>query len=130
MSFGLEGKYYRIAACRIDGDSAEFDVVLLADYEVYKGHFPGNPVCPAVCHIGMLRECVAKLVKRDLFVSSVKKCRLTAMATPESCPCLKLSVELYEAARGLEVHARLYDSERTYMVYAGEMAFACETLQL
>mgnify|MGYP000154063209 CR=1 FL=1 len=87
-----------------------------------QGHFPGNPVCPGVCHIEMLRECVMKLVGVKVFISSVKQCRLTAVSDPLSCSELKLTVSLEKTDEGYAVSALLEDEEKTYMEYRGSMA--------
>ena len=80
--------------------------------DVYRGHFPGNPVCPGVCHIEMLRECVMKLVGVKVFISSVKQCRLTAVSDPLSCSELKLTVSLEKTDEGYAVSALLEDEEK------------------
>lgn len=129
----LEDKYYRIVQCKTDSSEAApdeasatmsgtFDVELQPDCEVYLGHFPGNPVCPGVCNIGMIRECTEHLTRQqELHISSIRQCRLTALATPSACPRLKVEVNATPDSNGYSVTARISDTSNVYMEYKGEM---------
>lgn len=118
----LEGNYFQIDALHMGAAHGVFYLRLLPGCDVYRGHFPGNPVCPGVCHIEMLRECVMKLVGVKVFISSVKQCRLTAVSDPLSCSELKLTVSLEKTDERYAVSALLEDEEKTYMEYRGSMA--------
>ena len=119
----LKDNYYQIAAIHMGNGQGTFHLLLNPDCDVYQGHFPGNPVCPGVFHIGMLKDCVRILTGRKVFVSSIKQCRLTSVATPAACPELKLTVSLQPTeGGGYDVAASLEDEERTYMEYRGRMS--------
>ena len=60
----LENSYYKIIGRSGEGLDAVFRVALLPDCEVYKGHFPGNPVSPGVCNIETIKECAMLLTGR------------------------------------------------------------------
>ena len=55
--------YYHILSSEITADAGVFRVALNADCEVYQGHFPGEPVCPGVCNIQMIKECTEMLLQ-------------------------------------------------------------------
>ncbi len=55
--------YYHILSSEITADAGVFRVALNADCEVYQGHFPGEPVCPGVCNIQMIKECAEMLLQ-------------------------------------------------------------------
>lgn len=118
----LENKYYRIADRQGGGENAVFRIVLLPDSDIYRGHFPGNPVCPGVCNIGIIKECVMLMTGSKLFIRHIKQCRLTAVATPTVCPELEVTVNVTPAGSGYAVTAIIADTQRTYMEYKGEMA--------
>lgn len=122
ITMRLKDNYYQIAAIHMGNGQGTFHLLLNPDCDVYQGHFPGNPVCPGVFHIGMLKDCVRTLTGRKVFVSSIRQCRLTSVATPAACPELKLTVSLQPAAGGYDVVASLEDEERTYMEYRGRMS--------
>lgn len=100
-----------------------FRIAFLPDCDVYRGHFPGNAVCPGACHIEMLKECVETLVGKPLFIRTIKQCRFTAIASPLVCPQADLTVVCIPVSDGVAVEARLTDGEKVYMDYRGKMAF-------
>lgn len=42
----LKDHYYKVLTRRVSDGCTVFRIVLLPDCEVYRGHFPGHPVCP------------------------------------------------------------------------------------
>lgn len=119
----LANNYYRIlgTAMQTDG-SAVFRIALLPDCDVYRGHFPGRPVCPGVCQVEMARQCAGRLAEHPLLIRRIVSCRFLTLATPDACPELDLAVVLQPAGEGTwTAIARLYDREHTYMELKGEM---------
>lgn len=118
----LRGTYYKEWSAHYGGDEASFHVELLPGCDVYRGHFPARPICPGVCHIGMLKECMEEAVGVKLAIDTIKQCRMTAVASLEFCS--ELDIRMHIQCLGESrwaVQARLYDTERTYMEYKGEM---------
>ena len=111
----------KLISMHTDGQSGRFYIALCPDCEVYRGHFPGNPVCPGVCHIQTVKELTERLTGCRLRIRAIRLCRLTAVATPATCPELRVDIRLSPADNGVHVQARMADAERTYMEYQGEM---------
>ena len=117
----LENKYYKVLRARKENDGkAVYHVALLPDCNVYQGHFPGNPVRPGVCNIQTIKECASLLVGKELRISSIKQCLLTAIATPTVCPEVDVQVEVKETDGSYTIVASISDEERQYMTFKGE----------
>lgn len=119
----LEGNYYTLLNVeRQDADAAIYHVALCPESDIYRGHFPGNPVCPGVCNMQMIKECVEKFTGKQLHVTYVKQCRLTAVATPAICQELDVKIGVQSTDdTNYTIMASIYDTQRTYMDYKGEM---------
>lgn len=119
----LEDKYYRIAGRSGEGHDVVFRIALVPDCEVYRGHFPGRPVCPGACHIQLVKECAMRQTGKRLAVHAIRQCRLTAVATPLACRELLLRLQLEADGKGCyAVTARMSGHDgTTYMEYKGEM---------
>lgn len=118
----LENRYFEITDARtILRKEAVFRVRLLPDCDVYRGHFPGRPVCPGVCNIEMIKECAMLLSGRELSIGTIRQCRFTAVASPSISPELDVAVSLLPAGDDYVVSARISDKERTYVEYKGNM---------
>lgn len=117
----LENNYYELISMHSDGMSGVFNLVLRPDCEVYRGHFPGNPVCPGVCNIQTIKECAERLAGKRLHIGSIRRCRLTSVATPSTCPEIAVKINLQPNETGYGITATISDAKRTYMDYKGEM---------
>ena len=117
----LLNDYYRIDKKTIHGDATLFDITLLPGYDAYEGHFPCHPVAPAVCSIQMMKECAAQLAGRPLFLSTITKCRFSAMITPSTTPQLQLRMKLINADMTYILQATLLDDSTTYIEFKGEL---------
>ena len=117
----LENKYYKVLRARKEGEGrAVYHVAILPNCNVYEGHFPDNPVCPGVCNIQTIKECASLLVGKELRISSIKQCLLTAIATPTVCPEVDVEVEVSESDGKYSIVATISDEKRQYMAFKGE----------
>ncbi|MCC8132605.1 MAG: beta-hydroxyacyl-ACP dehydratase [Tannerellaceae bacterium] len=117
----LENKYYKILRTTTDGPAATYHIALLPGCDVYRGHFPGNPVSPGVCNIQTIRECASLLTGKKLFISTIKQCRLTAVASPAICPEITIQISATPTDNGFNITAKITGTEKIYMQYKGEM---------
>jgi 3-hydroxyacyl-[acyl-carrier-protein] dehydratase len=117
----LENKYYKVLRARENGEGkAVYHLAILPDCIVYEGHFPGKPVCPGVCNIQTIKECASMLAGRELRISSIKQCLLTAIASPTICPEVDVYVEVKETDGKYSIVATISDEKRQYMAFKGE----------
>ncbi|MBR3433838.1 MAG: beta-hydroxyacyl-ACP dehydratase [Bacteroidaceae bacterium] len=117
----LENKYYKVLRARKESDGkAVYHVAILPDCNVYQGHFPGNPVCPGVCNIQTIKECASLLVGKELRISTIKQCLLTAIASPAICPEVDVQVEVTETGGKYSIVASIYDAKQQFMTFKGE----------
>lgn len=111
----LLNKYFKIISESHENDSALFHVSLLSDCDVYRGHFPGNPVSPGVCNIEMIKECFCTLANGNPRIKTIDRCRLTAVASPKISPTLDVAMKWTKDGDGWHVMAVLKDENRQYM---------------
>lgn len=117
----LENKYYQIYNIENTTSGGIFHIRLIRDCDVYKGHFPGNPICPGVCNIETIKECAMHLANKNLYISTIQKCRLTAVATPHECPEMDIIINIQSSDNGFTVTAKIKDQVKTYMEFKGFM---------
>lgn len=86
--------YYTILDTREEEGKTIFEIELQKECEVYKGHFPGEPISPGVCNITMLKECAEIVAHKALRIKYIQQCRMTKLITPETFPTLEVRVSL------------------------------------
>jgi len=87
---------YSIQSFAEDDGSVEASVKLNKDHEVFKGHFPGNPIMPGVCMIQLVKELTEKAVEKDLFLSVVSNVKFMAIINPEKNDTLQIVLNISE----------------------------------
>jgi 3-hydroxyacyl-[acyl-carrier-protein] dehydratase len=113
--------YYLIDDHSKEGDEDVFSISLIPECEVYKGHFPGNPVSPGVFNIRMIKECTERIVGKNLLISVISQCKFSAVVSPQTTPELKMTVGVTEAENSYKVKATLFDDETSFLTFKGEM---------
>jgi len=63
-------------------------------HEIFKGHFPGNPVTPGVCMMQIIKELTQEIVGEKLFMKASSNVKFMALINPEVTPDLKLDLEI------------------------------------
>lgn len=78
----LQDNLYRI----IEQNDSSAQVELLADCIIYKAHFPGRPVTPGVCIIGMAGDLLEGLTGMQLSLIEVINAKFLAVIDPREMP--------------------------------------------
>ena len=73
----LRGRYYKIDGWNTEEGETTFRITLLPDCDVYRGHFPGKPVCPGVCNVQVVKECAMLLTGKQLSITAIRQKRPT-----------------------------------------------------
>lgn len=78
----LENKLYIIEHKEIDGENAKFTIRQNKGNEIFKAHFPGNPITPGACLIEISKELCEQTTERKLAVSSIKNVKFMNVINP------------------------------------------------
>lgn len=65
-----------------------------AEHEVFKGHFPGNPIMPGVCMMQIIKELVEEISGSSLFMQSLSNVKFMALINPFNTPELRLELDI------------------------------------
>lgn len=70
------------------------EITLNDKHEVFKGHFPNNPVTPGVGMIQIIKELTEEITGKKLFLSNASNVKFMALINPEITPDLKLELDI------------------------------------
>ncbi len=70
-------------------------IFLNKNHDIFKGHFPGNPVTPGVCMMQIIKELSQEILKSSLVMTSSSNVKFMALINPEQNPSLQLELEIY-----------------------------------
>ncbi|WP_155844956.1 3-hydroxyacyl-ACP dehydratase [Chryseobacterium daeguense] len=71
-------------------------ISLNKNHDIFKGHFPGNPVTPGVCMMQIVKELTEEFTGLKLFLKSASNVKFMAIINPFETPDLKLQLEINE----------------------------------
>ena len=69
-------------------------VLLNNQHDIFKGHFPGNPVTPGVCMMQIIKELTQEITGGSLFMTASSNVKFMALINPEVNATLKLELEI------------------------------------
>ncbi|WP_025571873.1 3-hydroxyacyl-ACP dehydratase [Flavobacterium flavigenum] len=87
--------FYKILSEEKISDSKHIITILVNEkHEVFKGHFPGNPIMPGVCMIQIIKELTEKITQETLMIQTLSNVKFMALINPESTPELRLELDI------------------------------------
>jgi 3-hydroxyacyl-[acyl-carrier-protein] dehydratase len=77
-------------------DGCKYTVIILINenHDVFKGHFPGNPIMPGVCMMQIIKEITEQITESSLFMQSLSNVKFMALINPFVNPELKLELDI------------------------------------
>ena len=80
----LLNDFYQIT----DRDSQAFRIRLNPTHEIYRAHFPGQPITPGVCQIQLVTELLSLLLDAEATLTDIKNVKYLSVIRPEETPQL------------------------------------------
>jgi 3-hydroxyacyl-[acyl-carrier-protein] dehydratase len=96
------------------------NIDLNPNHEIYKGHFPGNPVVPGVCLTQMTKEVIETITGKKLRMLTGDNLKFTAVLNPEINPnvTLTLALKIHDNG-GLQADSSIADGEAKFFSFKG-----------
>lgn len=77
--------FYHIESKTKRENHSEFslNIKINKDHDIFKGHFPNNPVMPGVCMMQIIKEITEKIIDCKLFMEKCTNVKFMALINPE-----------------------------------------------
>jgi 3-hydroxyacyl-[acyl-carrier-protein] dehydratase len=87
--------FYKVLSEEKTADS-KYSITILVNekHEIFKGHFPGNPIMPGVCMIQIIKELTEKITESTLMIQTLANVKFMALINPENNPELRLELDI------------------------------------
>lgn len=92
----LNNFYNQTKIEKVSENVYNISIHLNASHDIFKGHFPENPVAPGVCMLQIVKEITEKIVSKNLFMNQCSNVKFMALINPETNPDLELNLEISE----------------------------------
>ncbi|GEQ85241.1 3-hydroxyacyl-ACP dehydratase [Patiriisocius marinistellae] len=94
---------YTLTSFENNDGAVTAQIHLNKDNNIFKGHFPGNPVMPGVCMIQIIKELTEKATESSLFLSQTSNIKFMAIINPNITPDLNLNISITETEDGFKI---------------------------
>jgi 3-hydroxyacyl-[acyl-carrier-protein] dehydratase len=87
--------FYKVLSEEKTSDS-KYSITILVNekHDIFKGHFPGNPIMPGVCMIQIIKELTEKITQETLMIQTLSNVKFMALINPENNPELRLELDI------------------------------------
>jgi len=92
----LKDFYKVLSLDKTDGQKHLAVILINEKHEVFKGHFPENPVMPGVCMMQIIKELTEEITESSLMMQSLSNVKFMALINPETTPELRLELDVTE----------------------------------
>lgn len=94
--------FYTISSIE-KNDSQKYLAIIFINknHDVFKGHFPSNPIMPGVCMMQIIKELTEQITQTSLLMQSLSNVKFMALINPEANPELHLELDITETEDGL-----------------------------
>ena len=104
-----------------DKENIKAIIDLNKDHEIYKGHFPGNPVVPGVCLTQLIKEVMEEVENKELFMVYADNIKFMAVVNPEINNRLQIDLAVkYDTEQGLiKVTSTTHFNDQVFYKFKG-----------
>lgn len=90
------------------------------DHEIFKGHFPGNPVLPGVCLVQIIKELMVQVFNSELFLVHASNIKYLAFINPLVNNILQFEIQYKRAGENeISCNVRVYNESTNFCSFKG-----------
>ena len=116
----LDDLYTIMSTKKLTETTTETVLKINATQDIFKGHFPQQPVMPGVCQLQILTEVASDLVGKELKLKEASNIKFLAMLDPRSCGDLTLQIEVKSQTEDdVKIIGKLFTKENIYLKFKG-----------
>ena len=115
--------FYTIKRIQREGNSNKLSVLIRLNpsHEIFKGHFPGNPILPGVCIIQILKEILMYQLNKNLALIHAGSIKYFSIINPGMNSIIKFDIELSEMGNNkISCNALLYSESVLFCRLKGD----------
>jgi len=88
--------FYKIENESVDKEKVNYtyEIHINSNHDIFKGHFPSNPVMPGVCMMQIIKEISQSILGQKLFMEKCSNVKFLALINPNENPVLTLELKV------------------------------------
>lgn len=108
---------YSVASKKFDHEQMKLEasIILNVEHEIFKGHFPTQPVLPGVCQVEIVEQLLATEFGKSIKLFSASNIKYLKMVDPHKDKKLDFSIGYNKIDQALKVSALIKSGEEVCM---------------
>lgn len=107
----LINDFYKIIEAQSEGNNYACKIVFDASHNIFKGHFPAQPVVPGVCMLQIVKELLQQQTGQQLLIRTANNVKFLQLITPEVQPTLNIQWSEMEGAYKVNAAFKTEDTQ-------------------
>ena len=111
-------EFFRIIS--IEGNHPSFSAVIEFNpgHEIFKGHFPGNPVVPGVCMVQIIKILLKDISKKELTMRQASQLKFLAIINPNENKTVQVQLGITkEEGEEIAVTGSIHKNDLVFLKY-------------
>jgi 3-hydroxyacyl-[acyl-carrier-protein] dehydratase len=104
----IEGLYTISKLSQPEENKVEAIVDINPDHDVFKGHFPTQPVLPGVVMIDILNDCLSAALKSKYRMTTAAQIKYLNVVVPTESKQLRVEIDIKRREKGLDANCTSY----------------------
>ncbi|WP_207798847.1 3-hydroxyacyl-ACP dehydratase [Taibaiella soli] len=114
--------FYTVHDLKQEENTVTGKILFNQQHEIFKGHFPGQPVVPGVCTMQIVKEIVAQQTGTTLTIRNTGQVKFLQLILPEVAPVFTISWKI--AGNELSVDASFKNDQTAIFKMTAQMEAA------
>jgi 3-hydroxyacyl-[acyl-carrier-protein] dehydratase len=115
----LNNSFFTFTHLLVEGPILTADIALNPAHEIFKGHFPGQPIVPGVCAIQMIKEVLEGHLLRTTKLINADNIKFLSFINPNEHTNIRLELKLSQQDQQVWVDAQLMNNETKFLKLKG-----------
>ncbi len=100
-------------------------VAINKESEIYKAHFPGDPITPGVCQMHLVKDVLTQVYpKLNLLFKTSKQIKFTEVLRPTEHQEINISIDTKMNENELTASAQIFHFEKIF--FKAKLTYICE----
>jgi len=110
--------FFRILSVDKEAEKYTISIDFNPEHEIFKGHFPGNPVVPGVCMVQIIKDILKQIFQRDFIMKQASQLKFLAVINPNDIKTIQVDLTILKNdASGINVSGSFSKGERIFLKY-------------
>jgi len=116
---------YELLKVELDENRILAEIELNPNHDIYRGHFPGQPILPGVLQLQIVKEILASALEKNIHLKSASNIKFLSMVDPRAVNSLQLEIEIISEIEDVcRISAKIHSGNTVFLRFKGVYTFA------